>query len=360
MKYIYSGAITLLFMGVVLVPSAHAETTTSITSMLEQIKALMAKVEELQKQLATIRGEVKAVLKEGLKEGATDEDIKKIQELLATDSTIYPEGKVTGFFGPLTKEAIRRFQKRHELEVTGTVDADTRALLEGYLKERFGDKIPAGLLTAPGIAKKVELRVKEGCDGTKGMGVLCQKLRIKYKDGKLEIKEKTKSEDGDDAFDVEVEVEEEDNSTTTLISFKFEGETFDVEVDSTDESNILEAVADALDTTVGSLDRDLKNQIKEELKDELDEESDDEDDDFDIEMDIDGNSHLSMSFTFEGDNYGLEIDSIDEDDVLEAVADELDVDLEDLDEELEKAVKDELEDAIEDQTEDENEDEDND
>ncbi|QQR65283.1 peptidoglycan-binding protein [Candidatus Kaiserbacteria bacterium] len=134
MKYIYTAMITLLLVGAVVVPGAQAATTSN-EAMLEQIKVLMAKVEELQKQLSTIRGEVKSLIKDGLEEGMTDTDITKLQELLATDPTIYPEGRKTGYFGPLTKEAVMRFQTRHGLEVTGKVNGETRDMLEEYLRE---------------------------------------------------------------------------------------------------------------------------------------------------------------------------------------------------------------------------------
>ena len=159
--------LTIAFLGVVFVPKTHAETTTtSVAVQIEQIKVLMAKLEELQKQLATLKGEVRETLKSGLTEGTSDEDIKKVQELLATDSTIYPEGKVTGYFGPLTKEAIKRFQKRHELDESGVLDTDTKALLEEYLAERKNGHIPPGLLHAPEIMKKVEDRFKEDHETT--------------------------------------------------------------------------------------------------------------------------------------------------------------------------------------------------
>lgn len=212
-KFIYTGVIALLIMGATgFAPSAQAETTTSTnTAMLEQIQALMAKLQELQKQLATIRGEISAVLKENITEGTDDADVKKIQEILATDSTIYPEGKVTGYFGPLTKEAIKRFQVRHELEVTGTIDEATHDLLEEYLSEATGGSIPPGLLRAPGIAKKMEMRFREGCDNSgKGKADFCRKLKIKYEDDELEIEDETEMEDEDDDSEDDDDSDDED------------------------------------------------------------------------------------------------------------------------------------------------------
>ena len=131
----------------------------------------------------------------------SDEDIKMIQEILATDKTIYPEGLVTGYFGPLTSAALSRFQQKFELETTGTINEETRAYLEELLQERFGEKIPPGLLTAPGIQKKVELRLEAGCDNSgPGTAPFCKKIRIKI-DG---------DDDEDDDEDDEENEDEED------------------------------------------------------------------------------------------------------------------------------------------------------
>lgn len=285
-KYFFSGIIALLLVGAVVVPQTHAETsvTTSVNvSMLEQIKVLLAKVEELQKQLATIRGEIKGVIKEGLAEGSTTEDMKKVQELLATDSDIYPEGLTTGYFGPLTKEALKRFQKRHNLEVTGSIDNETHDLLEEYMKERlhdgFGDRIPPGLLKAPGIMKKVEDRFMLGCDkengGGKGMGPLCKKLKSEHGD-KDSKDDESDNDNSDTASDFNVEITIKNGSTS--VSFTSSTTEYEVDVHSTRLYTILSAVAKELDVRVSKLDSDLVKKIKEALAKAIKDSSDDEDD----------------------------------------------------------------------------------
>lgn len=57
--------------------------------------------------------------------GQRSEEVKKIQEILKTDPDIYPEGYVTGYFGPLTRRAIERLQKRCKLPETGIIDSET-------------------------------------------------------------------------------------------------------------------------------------------------------------------------------------------------------------------------------------------
>lgn len=129
---------------------------TDVSSLLTLLKSLMKQVEDLQKQLAQVRTE----LKDGLHEGMTDEDVKKVQELLATDPTLYPKGLVTGYYGPMTKEAIMRFQTRHGLEATGEINAETKALMLEYFKERKNGRVPEGLLRTQGIGDQMKLRIK--------------------------------------------------------------------------------------------------------------------------------------------------------------------------------------------------------
>lgn len=46
--------------------------------------------------------------------------MKTLQEMMAKDPEIYPEGKVTGFYGPATVRAVQRFQKKYGLVDSGT------------------------------------------------------------------------------------------------------------------------------------------------------------------------------------------------------------------------------------------------
>jgi len=57
--------------------------------------------------------------------GSRSEEVKFIQEILKTDPNIYPEGYVTGYYGPLTTEAIKKLQKKCGLPETGVLDENT-------------------------------------------------------------------------------------------------------------------------------------------------------------------------------------------------------------------------------------------
>ncbi len=55
----------------------------------------------------------------GMKNNA---QVSALQRLLATDRTLYPEGIVSGYYGPLTREAVKRFQLRYSLVNLATTD----------------------------------------------------------------------------------------------------------------------------------------------------------------------------------------------------------------------------------------------
>ncbi|MEK7502914.1 MAG: peptidoglycan-binding protein, partial [Patescibacteria group bacterium] len=51
--------------------------------------------------------------------GSSGEEVRKLQEFLKKDKEIYPDGLVTGFFGPLTEIALKKWQQKHNIEAIG-------------------------------------------------------------------------------------------------------------------------------------------------------------------------------------------------------------------------------------------------
>lgn len=67
--------------------------------------------------------------------GMSGNDVRALQTFLAKDSELYPEGKVTGFYGALTAEAMKRFQTRHGIDIVGWVGPKSLLKLQELMAE---------------------------------------------------------------------------------------------------------------------------------------------------------------------------------------------------------------------------------
>jgi len=86
----------------------------------------------------TIEKEPAFTFKSDLEKGSRGKEVTELQKCLAKFPDIYPEGEVTGYFGPKTKEAVIRFQEKYAEDIlepwgftkgTGVVRKTTRAKL---------------------------------------------------------------------------------------------------------------------------------------------------------------------------------------------------------------------------------------
>ena len=55
-----------------------------------------------------------------LDRGMKDAEVVLLQQCLARDPALYPEGFITGYFGQLTERAVQRFQTRYLIVSSGT------------------------------------------------------------------------------------------------------------------------------------------------------------------------------------------------------------------------------------------------
>ena len=78
---------------------------------------------------SSVARSVSPVFNKNLTRGSKGEDVKNLQKLLAQDKTIYPEGIVSGVFGPMTEKAVKKFQTKYSLPQVGTVGPATRSIL---------------------------------------------------------------------------------------------------------------------------------------------------------------------------------------------------------------------------------------
>jgi peptidoglycan hydrolase-like protein with peptidoglycan-binding domain len=64
-------------------------------------------------------------LESELKKGSKGEAVNVLQSALATIKDVYPEATVSGYYGDLTSKAVKRFQDKFGLTISGNVDKDT-------------------------------------------------------------------------------------------------------------------------------------------------------------------------------------------------------------------------------------------
>ncbi len=116
-------------------------------TVLEQAGFLMTEQGVREK---TIQQQSLFVFKNTLVVGSQGAEVKELQKCLSKDTEIYPEGKITGYFGSQTKAAIIRFQEKYKEDVltpfgltngTGDVKSKTREKLNEVCFERPEEKL---------------------------------------------------------------------------------------------------------------------------------------------------------------------------------------------------------------------------
>lgn len=65
--------------------------------------------------------------------GMSGADVTVLQTFLASDATIYPQGRITGYFGFLTKAAVSNFQARNGISRVGRVGPLTMAAINAQM-----------------------------------------------------------------------------------------------------------------------------------------------------------------------------------------------------------------------------------
>lgn len=70
--------------------------------------------------------------------GMSGADVSSLQTFLAQDSTIYPQGLVTGYFGGLTKSAVSNFQSRNGIQTAGRVGPATLPVINAQMSFGMG------------------------------------------------------------------------------------------------------------------------------------------------------------------------------------------------------------------------------
>ena len=102
------------------------QSTNPLSSdMQAKLTGLLQQLQALQQQIAntpstSTSGGTCLQLGRPLSLDMSGADVSKLQQFLASDPSVYPEGKVTGYFGALTQAAVQRFQVKNNIVSSGT------------------------------------------------------------------------------------------------------------------------------------------------------------------------------------------------------------------------------------------------
>ncbi len=111
---------------------AHAQSTAELQA---QLNVVLQQLSLLQSEMTTQTGgaSIPAAssgtygqcpsLNRTLRQGISGSDVTGLQAFFAADTSIYPEGTVSGYFGVLTQAAVQRFQQRHAIVTSGTPES---------------------------------------------------------------------------------------------------------------------------------------------------------------------------------------------------------------------------------------------
>lgn len=94
-----------------------APASPTIASIQQQIAAIMARITALRSgqetPAPTAVPPAYGVFARVMNPGERSDEVHRLQQLLAQDPAIYPEGTASGYYGTLTRNAVRRFQLKY-------------------------------------------------------------------------------------------------------------------------------------------------------------------------------------------------------------------------------------------------------
>jgi len=166
--------ISLAFVVLAVFPSVASAAT--IDELNAKLQRLLLEVDQVRQELIVAQSAVRPQLSKtalcvqlsrtlsvGISDKETGGDVTKLQKALAEDRTLYPEGLVTGYFGPATQSAVKRLQSRESILPSsasslssGVVESATRA----FFASRCGTSTPipttSGSAVRPTLTESLE------------------------------------------------------------------------------------------------------------------------------------------------------------------------------------------------------------
>ncbi len=120
-----------LVVSVFLITPLLVRAQSTNASIQAQAQALLQQIAQLQQQLVannatntahgnTVDSSACPNIGRVLKNGSTGSDVTRLQQFLALDSSVYPEGTVSGHYGTLTQSAVSRWQAKYNVVSAGS------------------------------------------------------------------------------------------------------------------------------------------------------------------------------------------------------------------------------------------------
>ncbi len=109
-----------------------------------------------------------------LKKRMENDEVKKLQEFLASDPSIYPEGLATGYYGTLTEKAVRRFQVKHGIVSSGTPESTGYGLVGPSTRAKLNEIFGGGgtvAVSMPTAAPAVSAEISAAFSVGMGLGM---------------------------------------------------------------------------------------------------------------------------------------------------------------------------------------------
>ncbi len=192
--------IALSGLGALLLVSPVIASADSVSDLQAQLQALLARLAQIQGQMntstssgnsSTARAQACVSLLRDLSTDDGDADsngeVTKLQQFLANDPSIYPEGRVTGYFGPATMRAVQRWQRAHGIVSSGDPDSTgfgyvgrkTRAAMA--CGSAATTALPSASVPGYGYASpQTQVQVKEITVGSGPEAVPGKKVSVQY------------------------------------------------------------------------------------------------------------------------------------------------------------------------------------
>jgi len=97
-----------------------------------------------------------AVFTQTLKLGMENSDVRRLQQLLATNQSIYPEAITTGYYGTLTQRAVQRFQAKYGIASSGTPQTTGYGLVGPATRAKLAEVFAGTAPKAPEVAQPAQ------------------------------------------------------------------------------------------------------------------------------------------------------------------------------------------------------------